>query len=106
MSGNLYRIDKFSVPAAARDEFLVNVQRMDRILNQMEGCLGHRILEQVSGPGEFNIVTIAEWESEAALSKARETMAEAQAAMNFDPKELIARLSIRADIANYAEVSG
>ncbi|MGR6468875.1 antibiotic biosynthesis monooxygenase family protein [Rhizobium sp. PAMB 3182] len=106
MSGNLYRIDKFSVPTAARDEFLVNVQRMDRILNQMEGCLGHRILEQVSGPGEFNIVTIAEWESEAALSKARETMAEAQAAMNFDPKELITRLGIRADIANYAEVSG
>jgi heme-degrading monooxygenase HmoA len=106
MSGSLYRIDKFSVPAAARDEFLVNVRRMDRILNGLDGCLGHRILEQVSGPGEFNVVTIAEWESEAALAKARDTMAEAQAAMNFDPKELIARLGIRADIANYAEVSG
>ncbi len=62
MSGAFYRVDKFVVPAAAREEFLVKVMMTHKLLEAQEGFIDHRVLEQVAGPGEFNF-TIAEWEN-------------------------------------------
>jgi heme-degrading monooxygenase HmoA len=60
MNGAFYRIDKFAVPEAAREEFLMNVLKTHEVLQAQEGFISHQVLEQVSGPGEFNFVTIAQ----------------------------------------------
>ncbi|MBB3655252.1 heme-degrading monooxygenase HmoA [Rhizobium sp. BK650] len=105
MSGTFYRVDKFVVPAAAREEFLVNVMRTHKVLEAQDGFIGHEVLEQIAGPGEFNFVTIARWESADVVERVKAAVATAQRAANFDPQEMFARLGIRADIASYKPVA-
>jgi hypothetical protein len=62
------------------------------------------ILEQTSGPGEFNFVTIVEWRNSDAIEGARRAVAALHQKMNFDAQAMISRLGIRADIANYRRV--
>ncbi|AHG46249.1 antibiotic biosynthesis monooxygenase [Rhizobium leguminosarum bv. trifolii CB782] len=105
MSGAFFRVDKFVVPAAAREEFLVKVMMTHKLLEAQEGFVDHRVLEQVAGPGEFNFVTIAEWENAEVVERVRVAVAAAHEAANFDPQEMFSRLGIRADIASYKPVS-
>jgi hypothetical protein len=62
------------------------------------------ILEQTSGPGAFNFVTIVEWRNSDAIEGARRAVAALHQKMNFDAQAVINRLEIRADIANYKRV--
>lgn len=105
MSGAFYRIDKFVVPASARDEFLMKMVCTHTLLQALEGFIGHSVLEQVAGPGEFNFVTIAEWENAEAFERVRMALAAAQATANVDPQDMFKRLGIRADIAGYKPVA-
>jgi heme-degrading monooxygenase HmoA len=104
MSKEIFRVDKFVVPAHAREEFLHKVHATHATLRVQPGFVRDAILEQTSGPGECNFVTIVEWESSDAIEGARQAVAALHDKMNFDPHELITRLGIRADIANYKRV--
>jgi len=105
MSGVFYRIDKFVVPAPARDEFLMNMVCRHALLQAQEGFIGHSVLEQVAGPGEFNFVTIAEWENAEVFERVGMALAATQATANADPRDMFERLGIRADIAGYKPVA-
>lgn len=105
MSGAFYRVDKFVVPAAAREEFLVSVMMTHKLLEAQAGFIAHEVLEQVAGSGEFNFVTIARWESADVVERVRAVVAAAHRAANFDPQEMFSRLGIRADIASYKPVA-
>lgn len=102
----IYRVDKFVVPQAAREEFLERVNATHQILRRQPGFIRDAILEQVAGPGKFNIVTIAEWESQSAIDAAREVVSKVHAESGFNPQETMARLGIEADIANYMPIDG
>ena len=99
-----FRVDKFVVPARAREEFLGKVHATHEILRTQPGFVRDAIQEQSSGPGEFNFVTIVEWENGDFFEGARQAVAALDRKMNFDPHELITRLGIRVDIANYKRV--
>ena len=96
-----YRVDKFVVPSAARTEFLDRVAATHATLREQQGFIKDVILEQASGPGAFNFVTMVEWESVDAVERASKAVAEMHARTGFDRHEMIARLGIEADIANY-----
>lgn len=100
----IFRVDKFVVSQAARDEFLRRVRDTHQVLRRQPGFVRDALLEQVAGPGRYNIVTIAEWESAEAIDAARAAVAEAHAKSGFNPQEAMARLGIEADIANYRPV--
>jgi heme-degrading monooxygenase HmoA len=105
MSANnqsVYRVDKFAVPAESYAEFMARVHGIKQTLDGMSGCRQNLVLEQVSGPGEFNVVTVVEWESAEAMEEAKAAVAVKYKEMNFNPQETIARLGIKADIANYS----
>ncbi|TPN43314.1 antibiotic biosynthesis monooxygenase [Mesorhizobium sp. B1-1-9] len=104
--GSVFRVDKFVVPAAARDEILTKVRTTHELLRQQQGFVQDFLLEQFSGPGEFNLVTIVEWESQAAVDKVVPIVKAAQERVAFNPQETIARLGVRADIANYQRIPG
>ncbi|RUO34822.1 antibiotic biosynthesis monooxygenase family protein [Aliidiomarina soli] len=97
----IYRVDKFSVPQAAKDEFLKRVRDTHHVLRRQPGFIRDTLLEQVAGPGQFNIVTIAEWENQQAIDAARTVVMQAHVESGFNPQEAMARLGIEADIANY-----
>ena len=104
MSKEIFRVDKFVVPAHAREEFLARVHETHETLRTQAGFLRDAILEQTSGPGEFNFVTIVEWENSDAIEGARRAVAALHQKMKFDARAMINRLEIRADIANYKRV--
>jgi|SRR5271166_3505401 len=104
MDPNVYRVDKFLVPDHAREEFLARVQATHAVLRAQAGFVGDAILEQTSGPGEFNFVTIVRWENAEAMEPARQAVTALHEKMQFKPREMMARLGIRADIANYKDV--
>ena len=104
MSTEIFRVDKFVVPAHAREEFLGKVHPPPAVLRTLPGFVPDAILQQSSGPGEFNFVTIVEWENSGAIDGARRAVAALHQKINFDAQAMISRLGIRADIANYKRV--
>jgi hypothetical protein len=100
-SGHLFRVDKFVVPASGRAEFLGRVAETHAVLRAQDGFVRDVILEQQSGPGEFNFVTLVEWSDAGVLDHVSAEVARMHARAGFNPMETIARLGIRADIANY-----
>lgn len=101
MSERIYRVDKFVVPSGAREEFLDRVRRTHAFLKAQPGFLQDLVLEQFSGSGEFNVVTTVEWASQEAFENASAMVTARYREMNFNPQETLARLGIKADLANY-----
>lgn len=97
----VYRVDKFIVPASARDEFMARVMMIKSLLQAMPGCRQNLVLERTAGPGAFNVVTFVEWQDVETLAAAKVNVAARYKEMNFDPQEFISRLGVTADIANY-----
>lgn len=62
-NGSVFRVDKFVVPVEAREEIIGKVRMTHELLRRQEGFVQDFLLEQFSGPGEFNLVTIVEWEA-------------------------------------------
>jgi Antibiotic biosynthesis monooxygenase len=106
MSDRIYRVDKFVVPSSAREEFLDRVRRTHAFLKAQPGFLQDFVLEQFSGPGEFNVVTTVEWASQEAFENASAVVTARYREMNFNPQETLARLGIKADLANYKRLEG
>jgi heme-degrading monooxygenase HmoA len=103
-SQHIYRVDKFVVPDAARQEFLGKVRSTHQLLKAQPGFVREVVLEQTSGPGRFNFVTVVEWQSQSAIEAAKAVVMAAHAKGGFNPQALFARLGIEADIANYTAI--
>lgn len=101
MISPIYRVDRFAVPAAAEPEFLERVRATHALLEAQPGCLQSLILRQVSSTGDVTFVTLAAWESDAAIEAAKAAVRQAQEAANFRPSDLLDRLGIAADIGIY-----
>ena len=101
---HVYRVDKFVVPNSARDEFLSRVKATHDVLRKQLGFVRDNVLEQCAGPGEFNFVTVVEWESQAHIEEARSAVAAMHKQANFNPQELFRRVGIKADLAYYKQV--
>lgn len=59
-----------------------------------------------SGPGAYNVVTIAEWENEAAVQGVRTAIGAFHTAIGLNPEEMMERLGVRADTGLYSVVEG
>jgi heme-degrading monooxygenase HmoA len=103
-NARVYRIDKFHVPLSAHREFLEQVHRTHEFLRTLPGLIQDSVFEQIGESGEFNLVTIAVWESDEAIADAKETVMAKYKAMGFNPQEMFARLEIKADLANYRKI--
>ncbi|MBT1063163.1 antibiotic biosynthesis monooxygenase [Bowmanella sp. Y26] len=108
MSDNqsVFRVDKFIVPQASKQEFLQRVLATHEILRKQPGFIQDQLLEQVAGPGRYNIVTIAQWQSQATIDAAKAVVMEAHQAMGFSAQETMQRLGIEGDIGNYQVIGG
>lgn len=103
-SKRIYRADKFIIPFEAREEFIDKVRKTHELLRTLPGFIQDFVLEQFAGPGEFNFVTIVEWESSEYVEKARAAVMALHQEMNFSPQEMFTRLGIKADLANYQRI--
>jgi hypothetical protein len=99
--GHQFRIDTFAVPEDARGEFEAAMNRNLAFLETLPGFLGHIAFEKAKGPSAFNIVTIAGWESRAALDAAGVAVLAYYERIGFDPPVEIARWGAKAEIGSY-----
>jgi heme-degrading monooxygenase HmoA len=100
-----YRLDRFIVPAPAREEFLARVLQTHEVLRKQPGFIRDLLLERAADNGASSIVTLAEWESDAFVPGARAAVQEMHRAENFDPQELFSRLGIEPDLGNYHRIA-
>jgi hypothetical protein len=99
-----YRVDKFAVPAEGRAAFLEKVAQTHALLRQQQGFVRDLIMEQESGPGTFNFVTLVEWSAPEVVEHVAPAVAALHKSMGFNPAEFMQKLGIKADIANYRRV--
>jgi antibiotic biosynthesis monooxygenase (ABM) superfamily enzyme len=100
----VYRVDRFVVPNAAREEFLARVRQTHDLLRTLPGFMQDFVLEAPAGPDELNVVTVAEWDSPESVENAKAAVIAMRRQTNFDPQEMFTRLGIRAELANYRRV--
>ena len=100
----IYRIDKFKVSAAAREEFLSRVRTSNEVLHAIPGFVEDRFFEQLGATGDSKIVTIAVWENEQAFSEAKRLVQEHYKKIGFNPGDIIKRLGIEADMDAYTNL--
>jgi quinol monooxygenase YgiN len=99
---NLYfRIDNFSVPDAAREEFEAAMRRNMTFIRTLPGFLGHMVFEKSGGPTAFNITTIAVWKNKQALEKASVQVGEYYRRIGFDTSSALARWGVKAEIGTF-----
>lgn len=98
---HIFKIDKFIVPEAGRTEFMQAVCQTHELLGQQPGLVQQFVLQQVSGPGEFNVVTVVQWENQAAFEQAKVAVQAMHQRSGLDGVAMRERLGIRADLANY-----
>lgn len=101
----VYRVDKFAVPEAGREEFLGRVRATHELLCRQPGFVRDLVLENRSGPGSIDFVTLVEWESEAVIAPVTEAVARLHREIGFDRQEMLTRLGIRAEIGTYRAVA-
>lgn len=101
----VYRVDKFVVPAEAKEEFVQKVRATQELLKTLPGFRQGHLLENTGDNGQFHLVTFVEWENFDAIPHARTAVAALHEAMQFHPQEMIARLGIQADLGLYTPFS-
>jgi len=100
-ASHVFRVDSFSIPDAAREEFEATMRRNLAFLETLPGFLGHVVLERASGPTSFNVVTIAAWESQAAIDRAGAEVRGYYQKLGFDMAATLARWGARAEIGAF-----
>ena len=105
VSGCIVKLDKFVVPNSARDEFLPKVMGIMELLKSQPGYIQGFILEQPGSTGEFNLVTLVEWENKQAAEGARGAVIAMQEGTGVNPQETMAWLVIGADTGLYTPIN-
>jgi len=103
--GQVSFIDKFFVPAAARKEFYERMSINRNIINKLPGFIGDEAYEYSDDNGNLVCITVAQWESREAISKAREAVQAEYKKQRFDMAEMTRRLNITVDRGLYTEVT-
>lgn len=100
----VYRLDRFVVPAGARDEFLMRVGQTHEILRRQWGFVQDFLLERPGEGGATIVVTMVEWDSQESIDRVVPIVQAAHREMGFNPKETIARLGVTAEIGVYQAI--
>ena len=101
---HVFRIDRFKVPAASREEFLSRVRTSNEVLRSLPGFVEDCFFEQRDAAGESKIITIAIWENQQAFASARASVQEHYKKIGFDPGEIIKRLGVEAEMDAYTSL--
>jgi predicted ester cyclase len=97
-------IDKFLVPGKAKQEFIERVSIIRKLLRNLPGFIEDTAYERTDEQGNLIYITIAVWENEEVMGKAKETMQAEYKKQGFNPAEMMERLGISIDRGMYKGV--
>ncbi|HWK04470.1 MAG TPA: ester cyclase [Puia sp.] len=101
--GQVRFIDKFIVPEKGEQEFKERVKINRDFIKTLPGFIEDNAYESRDGQGNLIYLTVAVWESEAAVRDAKEAVQAAYKKEGFDPAEMMGRLKISMDRGLYKE---
>jgi len=101
-----FRIDAFSVPVASRGEFEAAMHRNLAFIATQPGFVQHVVFEKTTGPTTFDIVTMAIWDSQAAIDAASINVRAYYQQIGFDMPATMTRLGITASLGYYQAPTG
>jgi hypothetical protein len=96
-------IDKFIVPEKSKQEFLERVHINRNFIKHLNGFIKDDAYERTDENGNLIYMTIAIWENEAVLKKAKETVQAEYKKEGFNISEMFERLNIVMDRNIYKE---
>jgi predicted ester cyclase/heme-degrading monooxygenase HmoA len=97
-------IDKFIVPAAAVNEFTDRMNINRNFIKKLPGFIKDEAWQRPDEHGNLVCITIAVWENEDALKKAREVVQAEYKKQGFDMPAMLSRLNIVMDRGLYTEM--
>lgn len=103
---NIIFIDKFTVPAAAVNEFLERVKMNRDLIKTLPGFIKDAAYSYTDTDGKLVFVTTAVWANKAVFEQARETVQAAYKKEGFDMPQMLKRLGITIDRGVYKEFLG
>lgn len=81
----IYRIATYTLPDAARAQFLSGAVPTIAHLRAQPGFIRGQWFEKISGAGAVNVVTLSVWEDMAGLEQAGVSVRQLHAKIGFDP---------------------
>ncbi len=97
-------IDKFVVPKNGVDEFVQRMNSNMGFIKALPGLIENAAFERTDEIGNEVVITVAVWESEDALKKAKEAVQTEYKRVGFNPTEMFARLNIIVDRGIYRQM--
>ena len=97
-------IDKFIVPQKSKQEFLNRVNINRNIIKILNGFVKDDAYERTDEKGNLIFMTIAVWENETVLKKAKEIVQAEYKKEGFDIAEMFTRLNIAMERNTYNEI--
>jgi len=98
-------IDRFSVPQKAFEEFSQRMSYNRSFIKKLPGFIEDTGYERHDEDGNRIVITIAVWESEEAVKKAKEAVQMEYKKIGFNLAEMFARLNITMDRGIYKEIN-
>jgi hypothetical protein len=102
---SLYRIDRFELPASARDELVAAVHHTHELLRRQPGFEHDLLVEEPLPDGRLHVLTVAAWRDAEAMAAARTAIAADRASTGFDPAELMSRLGVTPEFGEYRSLA-
>ena len=103
-TGRKVLIDKFFIPGESKTEFVTRMKLNRDFIKNLPGFAGDKVYEHTDEDGNFILVTVATWQSNEALNKAKEAVQREYQRINFNPPEMLNRLHIRMEREIYSEL--
>ncbi len=97
------KLDKFFVPANSKKEFIERATIIRNFIKKLPGFIGDAAYERTDEHGNLAYITIAVWENEDAVKKAKEAAQAEYKKQGFNPAEMFERLNITMDRGTYKE---
>lgn len=94
-------IDKFFVPANAKEEFIQRMNYNSEFITKLPGFVKGETFEQTDENGNFICITVNIWEKETFFNKAKEAVQAEFKRIGFIPTEFYQRLNIKLERGTY-----
>lgn len=101
--GQVRFIDKFLVPANAKQEFLERVKINRDFIKKLPGFVEDVAYERTDEQGNLIFITVALWQNEEVMQKAKEAVQAEYKKQGFNPAAMFERLHITMDRGIYKE---
>jgi steroid delta-isomerase-like uncharacterized protein len=100
---HLQFIDKFLVPANAKQEFMERMKINRDFIKKLPGFIEDAVYERTDEQKNLICITIAIWKDEESIKKAKEAVQAEYKKQGFDPVAMFERLKITIDRGIYKE---